>query len=37
MRSAIAIYQSLGFREISAYRYNPEADAVYMELELPAE
>jgi ribosomal protein S18 acetylase RimI-like enzyme len=37
MRSALAIYDSLGFREIGAYRYNPEPDAVYMELDLTVE
>ena len=34
MQSAIAIYRSFGFAEIAAYRYNPFADAVYMELRL---
>lgn len=32
--SAIALYRSLGFREIPPYRYNPEPGAVFMQLEL---
>ena len=34
MRAAIALYESLGFRRIDAYRPNPLEDAVYMELTL---
>ena len=34
MKPAIALYESLGFRQIPAYRYNPESCAVFMELEL---
>ena len=34
MESARGLYRLLGFREIEAYCFNPEADAIYMELEL---
>ncbi|MBI5020061.1 MAG: GNAT family N-acetyltransferase [Ignavibacteriales bacterium] len=34
MKEAIALYHELGFKEVSAYRYNPVEDAIYMELDL---
>lgn len=34
MHSAIRLYQTFGFREIDAYRFNPMEGAVYMEKEL---
>jgi len=36
MVSARRLYEDLGFREIDAYRYNPVADATFMELDLDA-
>ena len=34
MMPAIALYKQLGFRRIAPYCYNPQSDAVYMELAL---
>jgi putative acetyltransferase len=34
MKDALAMYRKLGFKEISPYRANPTAGAMYMELEL---
>jgi ribosomal protein S18 acetylase RimI-like enzyme len=34
MDSAQRLYASLGFREIAAYRYNPEPGARFLELAL---
>ncbi len=34
MKEAIGMYKGLGFKEISPYRNNPLAGAMYMELEL---
>ncbi|MGB0010076.1 MAG: GNAT family N-acetyltransferase [Candidatus Sulfotelmatobacter sp.] len=36
MKDAVGMYRKLGFREISPYRSNPIAGAMYMELELIA-
>ncbi len=34
MKDAVAMYRKLGFKEIAAYRKNPMAGTLYMELEL---
>ncbi|MFZ0211942.1 MAG: GNAT family N-acetyltransferase [Candidatus Acidiferrales bacterium] len=34
MQKAIALYRSIGFKEISAYRFNPVPGALFLELEL---
>ena len=34
MRSAIKLYQAVGFREIDPYRFNPMPGAIFMEKEL---
>lgn len=34
MGNAVALYRTMGFREIPAYRVNPIAGAIYMEMEL---
>lgn len=37
MEAARALYRSLGFRDVDAYRYNPTPGTAFMELELGAE
>lgn len=37
MAAAIGLYQSLGFREIAPYRFNPDPTTRYMELDLRIE
>jgi putative acetyltransferase len=34
MKEAISLYKSMGFKEISSYRFNPVKGVIYMELEL---
>lgn len=34
LKQAVSLYQSLGFKKIGPYRFNPHKDAVYMELKL---
>jgi ribosomal protein S18 acetylase RimI-like enzyme len=34
MKDAVAMYRKLGFKEVAAYRPNPIAGAMYLELEL---
>jgi len=34
MKDAVAMYRRMGFREIEAYRENPMAGTLYMELDL---
>ncbi len=34
MRSAVELYRTLGFKEISSYRENPISEALFMELQL---
>jgi ribosomal protein S18 acetylase RimI-like enzyme len=37
MGKAVALYRSLGFREVPAYCFNPVAGAMFMELQLGPE
>ncbi|MCU1491661.1 MAG: acetyltransferase [Acidimicrobiaceae bacterium] len=34
MSAAVTLYRSLGFQDIAPYRYNPLADAIFLEREL---
>jgi ribosomal protein S18 acetylase RimI-like enzyme len=34
MQEAVALYRSLGFKEVEPYRHNPIAGAMFMETEL---
>lgn len=34
MKEAITLYKSMGFKEISPYRFNPLENVIYMELEI---
>jgi hypothetical protein len=34
LEAANALYESLGFRDVPPYRYNPRPDARYLALEL---
>ena len=34
MKEAISLYKSIGFKEISPYRFNPLEGVIYMEIEL---
>jgi ribosomal protein S18 acetylase RimI-like enzyme len=34
MKTAVAMYRQLGFRDIQPYRQNPIEGALYMELQL---
>ena len=35
LKSALSLYQKAGFREIAAYRFNPDPEALYLQLDLP--